>query len=84
MIGGTGTLAINPTLYRNVGYDPRKDFAPVGLIATSALVVYIDPKLPAHAIRELIALAKKEPAQTQLRLGGHRQRHPSRQLNCSR
>ena len=33
-LGGTGTLAMNPTLYPNVGYDPRKDFAPVGLIAT--------------------------------------------------
>src|SRR5215210_8706962 len=31
VIGGTGTLAVNPTLYQNVGYDPRKDFAPVGL-----------------------------------------------------
>ena len=36
VIGGTGTLAVNPTLYQNVGYDPRKDFAPVGLIGTSA------------------------------------------------
>ena len=43
MLGGTGTLAINPTLYANVGYDPRKDFAPVGLIATSALVVLVHP-----------------------------------------
>ena len=43
VIGGTGTLAINPTLYPNVGYDPRKDFAPVGLIATSALVVLVQP-----------------------------------------
>ena len=41
-LGGTGTLAINPTLYPNVGYDPRKDFAPVGLIATSALVVLVN------------------------------------------
>jgi tripartite-type tricarboxylate transporter receptor subunit TctC len=40
-LGGTGTLAINPTLYPNVGYDPRKDFAPVGLIATSPLVVVV-------------------------------------------
>jgi tripartite-type tricarboxylate transporter receptor subunit TctC len=31
-LGGTGTLAINPTLYGNVGYDPRRDFAPIGLI----------------------------------------------------
>src|SRR5262245_3630593 len=60
VIGGTGTLAINPTLYQNVGYDPRKDFAPVGLIGTSALVVLVNPNLPARSIPELIALAKKE------------------------
>ncbi len=61
VIGGTGTLAVNPTLYRNVGYDPRKDFAPIGLIGASALVVLVNPALPAHSIKELIALAKKEP-----------------------
>ena len=61
VIGGTGTLAINPTLYPNAGYDPRKDFAPVGLIATGALVVLVHPSVPAHSIGELIAHAKKEP-----------------------
>src|SRR5436305_5834627 len=60
-LGGTGTLAINPTLYGNVGYDPRKDFAPVGLIATSALVVCVHPALSARSIGELIALAKTQP-----------------------
>ena len=59
-LGGTGTLAIGPTLYSNVGYDPRKDFAPVGLIATSALVVLVHPSVPVHSIKELIALAGKE------------------------
>jgi len=61
VIGGTGTLAVNPTLYQNVGYDPRKDFAPVGLIGTSALIVLVNPNLPPRSIRELIALAKKDP-----------------------
>jgi tripartite-type tricarboxylate transporter receptor subunit TctC len=60
-LGGTGTLAINPTLYPNVGYDPRRDFAPVGLIATSALVVLVNNTIPAKTIPELIALAKSEP-----------------------
>jgi tripartite-type tricarboxylate transporter receptor subunit TctC len=61
VIGGTGTLAVNPTLYVNVGYDPRKDFAPVGLIGTSALVVLVHPGVQAKSIRELIDLARKDP-----------------------
>lgn len=61
VIGGTGTLAVNPTLYANVGYDPRKDFAPVGLIGTSALVILVNPSVPATSIRELIDLARKDP-----------------------
>src|SRR5882724_2419070 len=60
-LGGTGTLAINPTLYGNVGYDPRKDFSPVGLIATSALVVCVHPSLLVRSIPDLIELAKKDP-----------------------
>jgi tripartite-type tricarboxylate transporter receptor subunit TctC len=61
VLGGTGTLAVNPTLYANVGYDPRKDFAPVGLIATSALVILVHPSIEARSIAELVALAKREP-----------------------
>jgi tripartite-type tricarboxylate transporter receptor subunit TctC len=60
-LGGTGTLAIDPTLYPNVGYDPRKDFAPVGLIATSALIVLVNPSVPAKTLAEFIAYAKAEP-----------------------
>jgi tripartite-type tricarboxylate transporter receptor subunit TctC len=61
VLGGTGTLAVNPTLYANVGYDPRKDFAPVGLIATSALVILVHPSVQANSVPELIALAKEDP-----------------------
>ena len=60
-LGGTGTLAVDPTLYPNAGYDPRKDFAPVGLIATSPLIVLVNPSVPAHNVQELIALAKAQP-----------------------
>src|SRR5215467_1790862 len=60
-LGGTGTLAIDPTLYPNAGYDPRKDFTPVGLIATSPLIILVNPSLPAHNVQELIALAKAQP-----------------------
>lgn len=60
-LGGTGTLAIDPTFYPNVDYDPRKDFAPVGLIATSALIILVNQLVPAHNVQELIALAKAQP-----------------------
>jgi tripartite-type tricarboxylate transporter receptor subunit TctC len=60
-LGGTGTLAVDPTLYPNVGYDPRQDFAPVGLIATSPLIILVNPTLPAHNVQELIALAMAQP-----------------------
>jgi tripartite-type tricarboxylate transporter receptor subunit TctC len=60
-LGGTGTLAIDPTLYPNVGYDPRKDFAPIGLIATSPLIILVNQSVDAHNVQELIALAKAQP-----------------------
>jgi len=57
----TSALAINPSLYADAGYDPEKDFAAVGLIATSADLVLVRRSLPAHSIADLIALAKREP-----------------------
>ena len=60
-LGGTGTLAVDPTLYPNVGYDPRRDFAPVGLIATSAMILLVNPKVPAATLEDFIALARREP-----------------------
>ena len=57
----TSSLAINPSLYPDAGYDPKKDFAPIGLIATSPNFVLVHPSVPVHSVVELIALAKKEP-----------------------
>jgi len=57
----TGTLAINPSLYPNAGYDPRKDFAPIGLIGSLPSVLVIHPSLPVHSVVELIAYAKANP-----------------------
>src|SRR5581483_2742456 len=57
----TSSLAINPSLYENVGYDPRKDFAPIGLIASIANVLLVHSSVPARSVAELIALAKARP-----------------------
>ena len=54
-------MAINPSLYPNAGYDPRKDFAPIGLIGSLPSVLVVHPSLPVHSAAELIAYAKANP-----------------------
>ncbi|HEY2135370.1 MAG TPA: tripartite tricarboxylate transporter substrate binding protein [Xanthobacteraceae bacterium] len=57
----TGTTSINPTLYANPGYDPRKDFTPIGLIASTPIVIMTHPSFPAKTLADMIALAKAQP-----------------------
>jgi tripartite-type tricarboxylate transporter receptor subunit TctC len=57
----TGTTSINPTLYANPGYDPRKDFTPIGLISSTPIVIMTHPSFPAKTVAELIAMAKSAP-----------------------
>jgi tripartite-type tricarboxylate transporter receptor subunit TctC len=57
----TGTLAINPTLYSNAGYNPRKDFTPIGSIGTLTSVLVSNPKLPVKSTGELITYAQANP-----------------------
>jgi tripartite-type tricarboxylate transporter receptor subunit TctC len=54
----SGTTSINPSLYVNPGYDPLKDFAPIGLVASTPIVVVAHPSFPAKSVAELIAFAK--------------------------
>ena len=61
LLGHTGTISINPSLYANAGYDPRKDFAAIGLIASMPVVLIAHPSFPAQSVADFIALAKKEP-----------------------
>lgn len=61
MLGYTGTLAIGPSLYKNAGYDPRKDFAPIGMIGNAPNSLVVHPAFPAKTVAELIAYAKANP-----------------------
>ena len=61
VLGYTGTLAIGPSLYKNVGYDPRKDFAPIGMIGNAPNSLVVHPSFPARTVAELIAYAKSNP-----------------------
>ena len=57
----TTTLALTPSLTRNLSYDPVKDLAPVGMIGSSPFVLVIYPGLPAKTLADFIALAKAKP-----------------------
>jgi tripartite-type tricarboxylate transporter receptor subunit TctC len=60
-LGGVGSHAINPSVHRNLAYDPVKDFAPVSLIASAPLILVVNPSVPANSLQEFIALAKASP-----------------------
>src|SRR3979490_2821842 len=60
-LGYAGTLAIGPSLYKNAAYDPRKDFAPIGLIGNAPNSLVVHPSFPAKSVTELIAYAKANP-----------------------
>jgi tripartite-type tricarboxylate transporter receptor subunit TctC len=61
LLGHTGTISINPTLYTNAGYDPRKDFAPIGLMASMPVALLAHPSFAPKTVAEVIALAKSAP-----------------------
>src|SRR5215467_15928411 len=61
MVGHSGVFAIAPSLYAHPGYDPRRDFAPIGLIGAFQQIIVLHPSIPARTVSDLIALAKNEP-----------------------
>jgi tripartite-type tricarboxylate transporter receptor subunit TctC len=61
LLGHTGSISINPSLYAHAGFDPRKDFAAIGLIASMPVVLITHPSFPVETIADFIALARKDP-----------------------
>ncbi|MGZ5163022.1 MAG: Bug family tripartite tricarboxylate transporter substrate binding protein [Burkholderiales bacterium] len=60
IMGNVGPIGVNPHLYK-LAFDPLRDLAPVTLIATAPLLVVVHPSLPVNSLKDLIALAKREP-----------------------
>jgi tripartite-type tricarboxylate transporter receptor subunit TctC len=65
LLSYTATLAIAPAMNANAGYDPHKDFTPIGMIGFAPNVLVVHPSLPVHSVAELIAYAKAAPAPLQ-------------------
>src|SRR5438132_5413366 len=57
-LGHTGSISINPSLYANSGFDPRKDFTAIGLVASMPVALIANPAFPAKTIGDMVALMK--------------------------
>ena len=68
--GSVTSLAINPAVTKDLPYDPVKDFAPVSLCVTTPLFLVVHPSVPAKNVKELIALAKRQPGKLTFASGG--------------
>jgi tripartite-type tricarboxylate transporter receptor subunit TctC len=72
LLMGTGTvLAINVSIYKNLGYDPEKDFEPISLIGLQTNVLYTHPSVPAKTLAQFIAHAKANPGKLSFGSGGN-------------
>jgi len=70
LMGHIGTLAVNPTLYPKLAYNPITDFAPVALVAMVPNVLVVNPAVPVRTAAELIALARSRPGSLTASSGG--------------
>ena len=61
LLGNNSILATNQSLYRSLGYDPVKDFAPVSLVAIQPNILVVNPQLPVNSVNDLISFARKHP-----------------------
>jgi tripartite-type tricarboxylate transporter receptor subunit TctC len=71
MLATGGVLAINLSLYKNVGYDPEKDFEPITVVGTQTNLLYVHPSVEARSLAELIAYAKANPGKLSFGSGGN-------------
>ena len=60
LAGSSGPISISPNVQK-VAYDPMKDFAPISLLAINPFVLVVNPSIPAHSVKELIALLRANP-----------------------
>jgi tripartite-type tricarboxylate transporter receptor subunit TctC len=61
LVGLTGNMSVNPSLFANLPYDPLADFTPVAMLANYPFLIVVNNDLPARSIKELIALLKSQP-----------------------
>src|SRR5712664_2189301 len=70
LLSDVGALAINPSVYTNMPFDPAKDFSPVVMVSYSPHVLAVHPSVPVKDVRELIAMAKAQPGKLNFAISG--------------
>lgn len=70
LMGNNSILATNDSLYKRLNYQP-KDFVPITLIGTQANILVVNAKVPAHSLKELIALAEAQPGKLNFASSGY-------------
>src|SRR5688500_1106225 len=70
VMGHAASHATSPSMYKNLPYDPVRDFAPVTLVAVVTNVLIVHPVVPAKSVKELIALARARPGELVFGSGG--------------
>lgn len=71
LAGVTASMAVNPSLFKKLPYDPVRDFTPVGMLAEFPFALVVSKNLPVHSVKELIALAKEKPGQLNFASAGN-------------
>ena len=71
MMGHIGTLAVNPSLYPKLPYDPVKDFAPVAWVARVPNVLVMHPSVPSKNLKELVTYLRANPGKLNYGSGGN-------------
>lgn len=71
VIGLNGNMAVNPSLFRNLRYDPVQDFKPVAMLANFPFLVVVNKDLPARSMKELVDLAKAQPGKINFASAGN-------------
>lgn len=71
VMGQTSNLAINPTLYSHLPYDPLKDLTPVSLVASSPLVIVVGATSPFHTLADVVKEAKAHPGSVNIAYSGN-------------
>ena len=71
MVTADSSMVINPSLYKSTGFDPIKDFEPVGTVATAGYVLVAHPAFPAKNVADLIAMAKQQPGKINIGSAGN-------------